>query len=99
MLREVESLDHAGLAAVLSAAASRLAAMCENAAVVDEPTPADDDVLLTIKEIAPRVGKSVGWLYHNWRTLPFAVQGIGGTPRFSKNGLDKYIAKRQNACK
>jgi predicted DNA-binding transcriptional regulator AlpA len=52
------------------------------------------DRLLKAKEVAERLGMGIDWVYHNQRKLPFRVP-LGTVPRFSENGLDEFIRKRQ----
>jgi predicted DNA-binding transcriptional regulator AlpA len=52
------------------------------------------DRLLKAKEVAERLGMGIDWVYHNQLKLPFRVR-LGTVPRFSENGLDDFIRKRQ----
>ena len=52
------------------------------------------DRLLKAKEVAERLGMGIDWVYHNQHKLPFRVP-LGTVPRFSENGLDEFIRKRQ----
>jgi len=52
------------------------------------------DRLLNAKEVAERLGFGIDWVYHKQRDLPFRVP-LGTVPRFSENGLEEYIRKRQ----
>jgi predicted DNA-binding transcriptional regulator AlpA len=93
LLTTVQQLDMSDreIGALLAALAGKMAAK-------PEPEAPDNDAgdeLLTVAEVAPRLGKSTSWLYHNWRSLPFAVPGIGKAPRFSRRGLEAHIAKRR----
>jgi predicted DNA-binding transcriptional regulator AlpA len=92
LIAEIDHLDSRDIPAILAACAAKLAAT-RDGDQTDQPTAsAEDDVLLTIEDVSQRLGKSKSWVYHQWRRLPFAVQGVG-TPRFSKRALDKYIAR------
>jgi predicted DNA-binding transcriptional regulator AlpA len=52
------------------------------------------DELLDVAETAKLLGKSKSWVYHEGKHLPFKINGLGGTPRFSRRGLEKYISDR-----
>jgi predicted DNA-binding transcriptional regulator AlpA len=52
------------------------------------------DRLLKAKEVAERLGMGIDWVYHNQLKLPFRVR-LGKVPRFSENGLDDFLRKRQ----
>jgi len=54
------------------------------------------DRLLKAKEVAERLGMGIDWVYHNQLKLPFRVR-LGTVPRFSENGLDDFIRKRQGS--
>jgi predicted DNA-binding transcriptional regulator AlpA len=91
LIAEIARLDRDQLAAALAAIAARLME------VPRAPDPAPEaDELLTVEQTAKLLGKSKSWLYHA-KDLPFAVRGIGSAPRFSRLGLEKYIAKRRRA--
>lgn len=47
-----------------------------------------------IKEAAARLGVSESWLYHNWKTLPFAFQQ-GRRVIFSELGIDRHMREKQ----
>ena len=51
--------------------------------------------LLTAKEAAPLLACSVDWLYRNAKKLTFAKKLGPKNLRFSKSGLEKWLASRQ----
>lgn len=53
------------------------------------------DRLINFKEAAAKLGKSLDWLYHHHKRLPFTVQLGGGRPAFSENAIDEYIRKHR----
>lgn len=60
-----------------------------------EPTNGHEkDRGLDIKEAAARLGVSESWLYHNWKTLPFAWQE-GRRVIFSEQGIDRRMKEKQ----
>jgi predicted DNA-binding transcriptional regulator AlpA len=88
----IATLGREQLAALLAAISARL--LTEPPSPAPQP-PAPADELLSVKQAARLLGKSESWLYHNQDDLPFKVPGIGKAPRFSRRGLEQYIAKRQ----
>jgi excisionase family DNA binding protein len=54
------------------------------------------DQLLTVKEVAKRLGFGVDWVYKKHHRLPFRVRP-GTVPRFSEKGLEKYIREHQGS--
>jgi excisionase family DNA binding protein len=48
------------------------------------------DRLLTVKEVADRLGCKVDWLYRESKKLPF-TRKLSGQVRFSEKGLKQYI--------
>lgn len=52
----------------------------------------EEDRLLSVKEVAARLGRSADYVYrHDW---PFEVKGLGRGRRFSAQGLDRYLSRR-----
>lgn len=80
---------HAPVAGVYRALAAEVATLTGNGTA---PTP-QPDRLLTAREVAPRLGCSVRYVYANARTLPFTVR-TGTLVRFSAAGLDRWLARR-----
>jgi excisionase family DNA binding protein len=52
------------------------------------------DRLLTVAEAAQRLSLSRDWLYRQ-RGLPFEVRLPGGARRFSEQGLERWLKRRQ----
>jgi hypothetical protein len=88
LISALQQLDSSELSSVITAGVSILAAR-SNGKPHDEP-----DELLDVSECAQRIGKSKSWVYHHGRALPFCVLGLGGVPRFSAKGLEKYVSER-----
>jgi predicted DNA-binding transcriptional regulator AlpA len=59
------------------------------------PAARDSDQLLDVREAAGLLGMSVDWLYTNYRTLPVVIRTGSRSLRFSKNGIQDYIQKKQ----
>jgi predicted DNA-binding transcriptional regulator AlpA len=60
---------------------------------VAKSTPATaEDELLDAREAARIIGVSASKLYHT--DFPFVVK-VGGSRRYSRNGIQKYIERRQ----
>lgn len=55
--------------------------------------PPQRDSLVSVREVATRLGRSLDYIYR--RTWPFEVKGDGRGRRFSAQGLDRYIRQRQ----
>ena len=55
------------------------------------PQPSAGDKLISVKEVASRLGVSSVWVYHR-KDLPFEVR-LGTARRFSENGLTEFIRK------
>lgn len=87
LIAAIAAADPSDMPAILAACASRLAASKAPAA-----SPEADE-LLDVDQCRKLLGKSKSWLYHNHKTLPFAIKGLGKAPRFSRRKLEEYIAK------
>jgi hypothetical protein len=85
----IAALDPSEAPAILSAGYALMAKAAGKPAPELAPEP---DELLDVERAAVLLKKSRSWLYHNHRKLPFTVRGIGDAPRFSRKGLEKYIA-------
>jgi hypothetical protein len=88
LITELASLTSTELSLVINTGVAILASRT-NGHREEQP-----DELLTVEQAAPLLHKSRSWLYHNHKDLPFKVNGLGGTPRFSRRGLEKYISDR-----
>ncbi len=86
-----ELLETAAIAALDALRKRKLILAAEARVVTQARCP---DRLLRPKEVAARLGMGVDWVYHNQLKLPFRVR-LGTVPRFSENGLDEFIRKRQ----
>lgn len=49
------------------------------------------DSWMSVKEAAQYLGKSTHWLYQNRERLKLPAVAIGGTYRFEKTALDRWI--------
>lgn len=63
------------------------------AAVDVASRPAGEDRLLTVQEVADRLGVSADWVYDNQRK--FAVVRVGRSLRFRESSVERYL--RRNA--
>lgn len=70
--------------------AHALARLCAGSRTMET---ARSEQLLDITEAAKRLDASEHYLYRHWKTLPFA-QKYGWGLRFSANGIDEYIRRR-----
>jgi hypothetical protein len=91
LITSIDQLSREDSLSLLVVLAAKLAAPSPTA---PEPSATPDE-LLTVQQVAPLLGKSAGWLYHNHHKLPFRISGIGKTPRFSRHGLELYLVKHQ----
>ncbi len=57
------------------------------------PTPVEDR-LLTVDEVAVKLGVTNDWLYRRAKALPFTVRLSPGKLRFSLRGIERYIRQR-----
>jgi predicted DNA-binding transcriptional regulator AlpA len=85
LIRAISEIDPGDMPAILAACASRLAES------KPAPSPADDE-LLDAAAAARALGVSKSTLYHG--EFPFTVK-VGGSRRYSRNGIKKYIEGRQ----
>ena len=84
-------------AAILSALAQlevqRASLLAELIALNISPDP--DDELLTVDEAANVLRTTTDWLYRHAYKLPFTVRPGPGQVRFSRNGLQGYLKRKQ----
>ena len=59
-----------------------------------ESPPRDEDLLLTAREAARRLSRTLDWLYRHADGLPFTVRRPGQHPRFSSRGIQAYIERQ-----
>jgi predicted DNA-binding transcriptional regulator AlpA len=55
----------------------------------------ENDRLIDIDEAAALLCTSKDFLYHNWKTLPFAVKFSKRQLRFSFNGIQQWIEEQK----
>lgn len=58
-----------------------------------------DDSWMSVKEAAQYLGKSTHWLYQNRERLKLPAVAIGGTYRFEKAALARWISDNQQVKK
>jgi len=87
-----ELLETAAIAA-LSALRERKLALAAEARMASQASRPDR--LIKPKEVAERLGMGIDWVYHNPNKLMAFRVRFGTVPRFSENGLDEFIRKRQ----
>jgi len=56
--------------------------------------PKERDRLLTVKEVAQRLGHSVDWVYRHADRLPFTVK-VSRRVYFSERGYERFIQQQQ----
>jgi hypothetical protein len=56
-----------------------------------------EEKLLTITEAAEILATTEDWLYHHWKTLPFAFKVSPKQLRFSLQGLYAYLEEKRRA--
>jgi hypothetical protein len=103
LVREIEDLDPASIPAVLAACAARLATTHEHDEVDDLLTVeqaaansgAPNDSMLSTAEAAVMLHRSVKWLYRRRNALPFARKLGNRSYVFSRNGLEKWLARQR----
>jgi hypothetical protein len=76
------------LTALIGRVAARLAAVASNGHEV-----AEEDRLLTVEEAARQLAVTEDWLRRR-PDLPFVVKLSAGVTRYSRQGLDRYVATR-----
>ena len=54
-----------------------------------------EDRLIKPKELAERLGTSMDWVYRHWKEFPFTVKLSPRQLRFSENGLEQFLAGKQ----
>ncbi len=87
-----ELLETAAIAALDALRKRKLILAAEARVVTQARSP---DRLLRPKEVAERLGMGIDWVYHNPNKLMAFRVRFGTVPRFSENGLDEFIRKRQ----
>ncbi|MNC99490.1 hypothetical protein D3C83_178050 [compost metagenome] len=56
-----------------------------------------EEKLLTVTETAEILSTTEDWLYHHWKTLPFAFKVSPKQLRFSLQGLHEYLGEKRHA--
>src|SRR2546423_1315271 len=79
----------APVAAIYRALVVEVAGLNGNGA---SPAPRPDH-LLTAREVAPRLGCSVRYVYAKAKTFPFTMR-VGNLVRFSEAALERWLARR-----
>lgn len=64
---------------------------------VNNQTLEGEDQLLTVEEVAKKLGVPRDWIYRRTRKLPFTVRLGPRHVRFSLRGLERYIRQRQKS--
>lgn len=82
------------LALSLQAVNVQAACMAALLAAPSEAARHVEDRLLRVKEVAERLGRSPDWICRHLDELPFAIRQSGQRPRFSMQGLERYIRSR-----
>src|SRR5574341_964596 len=70
------------------------------AALLAQPSEAArEERLLTIRELADRLGRTVDWIKRHQHELPFAIRESGAHPRFSLLGFLKWAEEAQQGAR
>lgn len=93
LIAAIAEIDPADAPAVLAAVASLLAQARPVASPLDRQE-APDDQSLTIEEAATLVRRSTKWIYRHRKQLPFVREMAPRSYIVSKNGLERWLAKR-----
>ncbi len=93
----VQGLPREALTALAVRALTVHAILATAALTAPAPSAPAEERLLSAKDVAVRVGRSVNWIYAHAGELPFTVREPGQRPRFSLRGLEQYIAHRAGA--
>lgn len=88
------TLDADALNEALGAAESLKARLWTRLYAEGTPRRQEEDRLLDVDEASQRLAISTDTLYRRARALPFSVK-IGGSVRFSAQGISRFIASRQ----
>lgn len=92
--RRAAEAERIGATAPVAAIYRALAADVASLNGHNGPSPAaQPDRLLTAREVAPRLGCSVRYVYAKKDTFPFTVS-VGTLVRFSAAGLERWLARR-----
>jgi predicted DNA-binding transcriptional regulator AlpA len=83
----------AALAGLEIALAARLLNVAP--ATNSQPASAVEDRMLTVKECAERLRRSIKWVYRRVKTLPFARKLDNRAWVFSEKGLEKWLSQRR----
>ncbi len=93
---KVAALPRAAIQTLLHRCVS-VQAVLLGALAVSEPNRAasrdDSERLLTVPEVAERIGMSESWVEKHTADLPTRVS-VAGTPRWRKSDLDRWIKNR-----
>lgn len=82
-----------GFLAQLAALQARVAARIASPFLTRE-APREQDMLLTVKQAAARLGVSPDWLYRRAATLPFTRPLSPRALRFSATGIDRWLRQQ-----
>jgi predicted DNA-binding transcriptional regulator AlpA len=94
-LREVEPEAIPRLLAELETLRARLWIQMLTAQSGALSEPQREDRLLTVQEVAARLGVEPKWLYRRHRSLPFTRRLTRKTLRFSESGFQEWLGRRQ----
>ncbi len=86
---KVATLESDQARALLLQASALVLALAARAGDSPNGNP-EADRLLTVEEVAKKLGTSREWVYRRAAGLPFTVR-LGSRLRFSAQGLDKYL--------
>jgi excisionase family DNA binding protein len=89
---EVPAGDEAAAIGELELAKAKLIARLNGKPEATKPAP-EPDRLLTVAEVAKRMGVSKRHVYEHARSWPFTRKLGPGTLRFSSRGLDRHLAR------
>jgi predicted DNA-binding transcriptional regulator AlpA len=99
VLQEVDSIDLERLPSMLAQMAALLGALSAQLLTPQgharREIQSPEDRLLTVAEAAQRLSTTPDWLYRHASKLPFTVRLTPKQLRFSSQGIDKYLQRRQ----
>ena len=99
VLQEVNSINLEQLPSMLTQMAALLGALSAQLLTPQgharREIQSAEDRLLTVTEAAQRLSTTPDWLYRHASKLPFTVRLTPKQLRFSSQGIDKYLQRRQ----
>jgi predicted DNA-binding transcriptional regulator AlpA len=96
ILQGIDDLGPTEIPAFLGQVAALQSALTARLLSVQEHQPeSSEDRLLTVEEVASRLGTSEDWLYRHAPKLPFTARLAPRQLRFSSQGIATYLERRR----